>query len=218
VHVQHEWALSDRSTWASQEAAPLSKTDQRMLLASLAPSNPGAFQPHAAARESIVNRESMANCAAAAPPRASTQDSVPMVEAWASVQAFLRSPADVAQDHQSDISSHSAQDDDDCDIPDALILDTAVASRCSSARSAWQASRPHTAGQRPRLTPSHTCTASGAASGPGPAAGLPRPHTAHAGALTPQARLRRRLSYKPPKPHTDEVTGFKRAAQARFRT
>ena len=219
VCLQHDWRITEPSTWASEQPLQLSKIDQRMLLASLAPSNPGVFVARATAFESMICGTTAAAARATAPHRPSDEQALPGLQAWTSVQSFLRSPDELARDHQSDISSQSSPDDDDHDIPQALILNEAVASRCSSARSARNQSRPHTALRAPKqpllIAPGATPDDVG---GNGHSVALQRPHTAHAGALSPKARLQRRMTYKPPKPRTEEVTGYKRAAQARFRT
>lgn len=231
--MQSDWILDDVSTWAARTVEPLSEDDERMVSASspllplgLTPGWDGAGR--AAAREGSSSffadpeaRESSAP-PSMLPPR-------PATAAAESVSAFLNDPDTLARMEVGDEVSTDGSGEDDADIPEVLRVPLQHAavrgapfggSLAGGSQASMQCvSRPQTCrGSRNRLDGPVASPTRGVAGSWGGRLGT-RPQTAHAGTtLSAKEKLERRKAYKAPRPPTDGLGTFSRAAQARFRT
>lgn len=242
--LQDDWRIDDVGTWASKVAEPLSDEDERMIIASCPLIS--LWQPRAGSRASSMRSDVGAHSSGPgsppeysfAPSRPSAMSLRPATPAQESVAAFLKDPQVLACMDGGGGGSASSDDGsrNDDDIPEVLRvtpLQHAVGrwgSRAGSAVASWPSAsgapptRPQTCrgllsrnlldgplGGRGR---GEVCSGAGKVGA--------RPATAHAASggrrlLSAREKLERRKGYKAPKPPTDDVSIFTRAAQARFR-
>lgn len=197
---------------ASAPLLPLAPT-----LGKSRPSSAGSDASGASAAPSF--RESTA--------RASMPSPRPGTAAADSVRAFLTDPEALSRMDVGDEVSTDGSSVDDGDIPEVLLVAPQHAAQRSASVAGFQGgggraavhgrSRPQTC--RGALNRLDGPLSSSGGAGLYDGARAVRPQTAHAGtALSGREKLERRKAYKAPKPPTDGIPTFARAAQARFRT